>query len=183
MFKSNSKSTPPAKPVNKSAKPTKPTTPSSRVDTLIGKQTELLGDIRFSGGLHVDGTIKGKVLSSSDKGAVLSVSESGMVEGDVRVPHVVLNGTVTGDVHATERLQLSEKARVTGNVYYKIIEMASGAAVNGQMVHEGAEYLEHVGDAKPGGGERAKQGKGGGNAQGNQRGDMVTERNPVAKVS
>lgn len=117
---------------------------ANRVDTLIGKQTELLGDVRFSGGLHVDGSIKGKVIAASDKNAVLSVSESGNVEGDVRVPNVVLNGTVTGDVHASVRLQLSEKARVTGNVYYQIIEMASGAAVNGQMVHEGEDHPDSV---------------------------------------
>lgn len=117
--------------------PTKPT--NNAVDTLIGRQTELLGDVRFSGGLHVDGKIKGKVLAASDKTAVLSVSESGAIEGDVRVPHIVLNGTVVGDVHASERISLSVKARVTGNVYYKVIEMASGAAVNGQLVHEGDE--------------------------------------------
>ena len=127
MFNSN-KSTPPA------SKPS-----GNAVDTLIGRQTELLGDVRFSGGLHVDGKIKGKVIAAADKTAVLSVSESGSVEGDVRVPHIVLNGTVIGDVHASERLSLSVRARVTGNVYYKVIEMASGAAVNGQMVHEGDE--------------------------------------------
>lgn len=128
MFSSNNKSTPtPSKPTN------------NAVDTLIGRQTELLGDVRFSGGLHVDGKIKGKVLAASDKTAVLSVSESGAIEGDVRVPHIVLNGTVVGDVHASERISLSVKARVTGNVYYKVIEMASGAAVNGQLVHEGDE--------------------------------------------
>lgn len=144
MFKSNKK---PAPAANHSVTKGK-AVPANRVDTLIGKQTELLGDVRFSGGLHVDGTIKGKVMAASDKNAVLLVSESGNVEGDVRVPHVVLNGTVTGDVHASVRLQLSERARVTGNVYYQIIEMASGAAVNGQMVHEG-EDQSHAGAAKP----------------------------------
>lgn len=125
---------------NKVAKPAKPT---STVDTLIGRQSELSGDIRFAGGLHVDGKIKGKVIAESDKNAVLSISESGSVEGDIRVPHVVLNGTVEGDVHAAARITLSAKARVNGNVYYKLIEMTSGAMVNGQMVYEG-ESAEKV---------------------------------------
>ncbi|HEX4895165.1 MAG TPA: polymer-forming cytoskeletal protein [Solimonas sp.] len=112
---------------------------ATSVDTLIGRQTEILGDVRFSGGLHVDGKIKGKVLAQSDKAASLSVSESGSVEGDVRVPNVVLNGAVIGDVHASEKLTLAAKARVTGNVYYRIIEMEGGAMVNGQMVHEANE--------------------------------------------
>lgn len=109
---------------------------SSSVDTLIGRHTEVLGDVRFSGGLHVDGKVKGKVLTSGEKASSLSVSESGAIEGDVRVPHIVLNGTVIGDVHASEKITLAAKARVTGNVYYKIIEMEGGAQVNGQLVHE-----------------------------------------------
>jgi len=106
------------------------------VDTLIGRQTEILGDVRFSGGLHVDGKIKGKVDASGDKGSSLSVSESGCIEGDVRVPNIVLNGQVLGDVHAQGKITLASKARVVGNVYYRILEMEGGAAVNGQLVHE-----------------------------------------------
>jgi len=115
---------------------TKGTPASTSVDTLIGRQTEVLGDVRFSGGLHVDGKIKGKVLTSGEKSSSLSVSESGTIEGDVSVPHIVLNGTVIGDVHASEKITLAAKARVVGNVYYKIIEMEGGAQVNGQLVHE-----------------------------------------------
>jgi cytoskeletal protein CcmA (bactofilin family) len=109
---------------------------ASSVDTLIGRQTEVLGDVHFSGGLHVDGKIKGKVIAKSEKAASLSVSETGCIEGDVRVPNIVLNGTVSGDVHASEKITLAAKARVTGNVFYKIIEMEGGALVNGSMVHE-----------------------------------------------
>lgn len=130
--------------------PSKPN--SATVDTLIGRHTEVAGDIRFSGGLHVDGRIKGKVVATGDKAAVLSVSETGSIEGDVRVPVVVLNGTVIGDVHAAERLSLSVKARVTGNVYYKVLEMASGAKVNGQLVHEESSPQAITHDAGSGGG-------------------------------
>jgi len=123
--------------VSNNTKPSKPAKATSTVDTLIGRQSELTGDIRFAGGLHVDGKVKGKVMADSDKNAVLSISESGTVEGDIRVPHVVLNGTVEGDVHASQRITLSAKARVNGNVYYKLIEMTSGAMVNGQLVYDG----------------------------------------------
>ncbi|MCI0354087.1 MAG: polymer-forming cytoskeletal protein [Acidobacteria bacterium] len=113
-------------------------TVTSSVDTLVGRQTEVHGDVRFTGGLHLDGTIKGKILADG-KDAVLSISESGKVEGDVRVPNLVLNGVIQGDVYATQRLNLSSKGRVNGNVYYKVIEMNSGATINGQLVHETAE--------------------------------------------
>ena len=110
------------------------------VDTLIGRQTEVLGDVRFAGGLHVDGKIKGSVTTlGADKSATLSVSETGAIEGDVRVPTMMLNGTVIGDVRATERLSLAAKARVTGNVYYKVLQMEPGAMINGQLLYEGSE--------------------------------------------
>jgi cytoskeletal protein CcmA (bactofilin family) len=122
---------------------------ASAVDTLIGRQTEIHGDVRFSGGLHIDGKVVGKVSVLTDKNATLSVSETGAIEGDVRAPTVVLNGQVTGDVHASEHLTLGSKARVTGNVYYGIIEMTGGAKINGQMVHEGDEAIAALTHAKP----------------------------------
>jgi len=91
---------------------------------------------RFSGGLHIDGTVKGKVSAPDSAEATLSVSESGVIEGDVEVARIVLNGSVQGDVHASAMLTLDAKARVNGNVHYRAIEMASGATINGQMVHE-----------------------------------------------
>lgn len=107
------------------------------VDSLIGRQTEILGDVRFSGGLHLDGRIKGVVsVSGGDASATLSISETGAVEGDIRVPNVILNGTVIGDVHATEKLVLNAKARVSGNVHYKLLQMEPGATINGQLVHD-----------------------------------------------
>ena len=109
---------------------------ATRIDTLVGPNTELRGDVQFSGGLHVDGTIKGNVTAVDDPSSVVSVSERGTIEGEVKVNFIVLNGTVVGDVHAHEHIELAPNARVTGNVYYNLIEMAMGAEVNGQLVHE-----------------------------------------------
>ena len=108
---------------------------TTKIDTLIGRKSEMLGDVNFSGGLHVDGTVKGNVVSEEDPSSVLTLSETGTVEGEVRVPNVVLNGTVIGDVHAKHHIELASNARITGNVYYSLIEMAMGAEVNGNLVH------------------------------------------------
>lgn len=113
------------------------TTKSAKIDTLIGQNTEIRGDVVFSGGLHVDGTLKGNVIADQDSGSVLSVSERGLIEGDVRVPNVVMNGSVVGDVYVSNHIELAPQARVKGNVYYKVIEMARGAEVNGNLVHRG----------------------------------------------
>ena len=108
---------------------------SARVDTIIGQQTRIEGDVHFTGGLLVDGKIKGGVIAEAGSASVLTVSEHGCIEGDVRVPTVILNGAVTGDVCSDEHIELAAKARVDGDVYYKLIEMAMGAAVNGSLVH------------------------------------------------
>jgi cytoskeletal protein CcmA (bactofilin family) len=115
----------------------KPKTAGAKVDTIIGQQSRIEGDVHFSGGLHVDGRIKGNIIAADGSASVLTVSEHGDIEGDVRVPTVILNGTVTGDVHSEERIELAAKAKVNGNVYYSLIEMAMGAAVNGSLVHRG----------------------------------------------
>ena len=109
---------------------------STKIDSLVGRNTELQGDIRFSGGLHVDGVLKGNVISETGSASVLTLSEHGTIEGEVKVPNVILNGVVVGDVHASEHVELAPNARVTGNVYYSLIEMAMGAEVNGSLVHK-----------------------------------------------
>ena len=106
------------------------------IGTLVGAETRVNGDIEFTGGFHVDGYVKGNVWSTKDDQSMLSISERGCVEGSVIVAHVVLNGTVKGDVRATERVELGPKARVIGNVQYKLIEMSIGAEVNGKLIHE-----------------------------------------------
>ena len=109
---------------------------SSKIDTLIGQGVEVTGDVKFEGGLHLDGTIKGNVSTAdSVEGAVLVISERGRVEGDVHVAYAVINGEVSGNVYASEKLELSANARISGNVEYNLLEMVSGAEINGQMLH------------------------------------------------
>lgn len=114
---------------------------TTKIDSLIGRNSEVHGDVRFNGGLHVDGRIRGNVLADADSGSVLTLSEHGTIEGEVKVPNVVLNGVVHGDVRAAVHIELASNARVTGNVYYALIEMAIGAEVNGNLVRE-ADELE-----------------------------------------
>jgi len=110
------------------------TAPGGRIDTLVARTTRLQGDVYFVGGLHLDGRVKGNVRSEPGASATLSVSEHGSVEGSVDVPVVVLNGTVKGDIRASERVVLGAQARVHGNVYYGVIEMEMGAEVCGKLI-------------------------------------------------
>lgn len=114
----------------------KPRRPTGNFDTLISSRTTLRGDVHFSGGLHVDGHIRGKVLAEEGSDAVLRISEVGEITGDISAPHVIINGTVNGDVYSTAHLELAEKAAINGNVYYNLIQMAMGSSVNGNLVHQ-----------------------------------------------
>jgi cytoskeletal protein CcmA (bactofilin family) len=107
---------------------------NARVDTLIGRSARIQGDVEFSGGLHIDGQVTGNVRVLPSGEASVSVSEHGVIEGSVEAPQVVLNGTVNGDIIATDRVVLGAKARVRGNVCYGVIEMALGAEITGRLI-------------------------------------------------
>lgn len=106
------------------------------VETLVGSNTKVSGDLHFSGGCHIDGTVEGNVTADAEGHAALTVSEDGCIDGGVTVPYVLLNGVVRGDVYANQRVELGPTARVVGNVYYNLIEMAIGAEINGKLVHQ-----------------------------------------------
>ncbi len=106
------------------------------VDTLVGSNTKVNGDLNFEGGCHVDGTVNGNVSADTESNSALSVSEDANIKGGVTVPYVVLHGIVRGDVFASKRVELGPTARVIGNVYYNLIEMAIGAEINGKLVHQ-----------------------------------------------
>ncbi len=106
-----------------------------QLDTLIGQQTHIEGNIAFYGGLRVDGIITGNVTSSEDSNAVLTLSEAGKIEGDVRVPNMIINGTILGNLYSTGHLELAENTQITGNVYYALLQMEEGAQINGNLIH------------------------------------------------
>lgn len=110
---------------------------TAQIDSLIGQNSEIHGDVIFKGGLHIDGKVKGSVIAEEGGGdSILTLSDRGMVEGEVKVPNVVVNGTIIGDVHAMTHIEVASKARIHGNIYYSLIEMAMGAEVNGTLVHK-----------------------------------------------
>jgi cytoskeletal protein CcmA (bactofilin family) len=110
--------------------------PCNTIDTLIGVKAEIKGDVNFSGGLRIDGKIKGNITARGDTSSTLVLSEQAVITGNITVPHMVINGTVKGSVRASERIVLQAKADITGDVTYKTIEMALGATVNGSLVRE-----------------------------------------------
>lgn len=109
--------------------------PKNRIDTLIGAATRIDGNVSFSGGVRVDGEVTGNIIATPGKASTLVLSEHGRVNGEINVTHLVVNGVVDGSVCAAEYLELQSKARVTGDVHYKNLEIQLGAIVEGKLIH------------------------------------------------
>ena len=110
--------------------------PQTRIDSLIGAGTTIEGNICFTGGLRVDGQVRGNVTSADDKPGTLVLSNQARIEGEIRVAHAVINGTVIGAVNAIEYVELQGKANVTGDVQYRTLEIQLGAVVQGRLVYQ-----------------------------------------------
>lgn len=127
--------------------------PVETIDTLIGTGSVLQGDLEFTGGLRVDGHVKGHVSAQDSNNGMLVLSESGIIEGDISVPHVVINGTVKGNIASTGHVELQANAKITGDIHYKAVEMELGAVLNGSLV---SDANSPVYDVIPGGAEKVE---------------------------
>ena len=112
----------------------KHTAPQKRIDSLIGAGTVVNGNVTFTGGLRIDGEVHGNVIAANGDPSPLVISEQARVDGEIRVSHVVINGKVDGPVTADDYLELQPKARVTGDVTYKTLEMHVGAVLRGRLL-------------------------------------------------
>ena len=127
----------------------KPGAKPQSIDSLIGAGTVIEGNISFSGGLRIDGTVRGNIASTGDQPGMLVISEHADVAGEIRVNHVVVNGRIEGPVHASESLDLQSKAHVTGDVHYRRLEIQGGAVIQGMMVCNAAAQSDKVVQLKP----------------------------------
>jgi cytoskeletal protein CcmA (bactofilin family) len=123
--------------------------PQNRIDCLIGAGTVIEGSVTFTGGLRIDGKVRGNLIAAADKPGTLVVSEQAHVDGEIHVSHAVINGTVTGPIHAAEYVELQAKANVTGDVHYKTLEVQLGAVVQGRLIHQAAGISDKVVQFKP----------------------------------
>ena len=117
--------------------------PLGRIDSLIGAGTRIEGSVYFTGGLRIDGEVKGSILAADGaSSSKLVLSEHARVEGAVNVAHLVTNGAVVGPVVVTESLEMQSKARIVGDVEYAVIEMHQGAVIEGRLLHSAGKPVE-----------------------------------------
>jgi len=127
--------------------------PQTQIDSLIGANATIGGDINFSGGLRIDGHVNGNVIATPGKPSTLVLSEHARVNGEVSVTHLVSNGMINGSVSVSEYLELQGKARVTGDIHYKTMQIQLGAIIEGRLIHGKSEVDDKVVAFKAGSGE------------------------------
>ncbi len=108
----------------------------STIDSLIGASTNIEGNVHFMGGLRIDGRVRGNVIAEPGSPSILVISEQAVIDGEVRAGHVVVNGVINGPVFSTDLIELQSKARISGDVHYKALEMMNGALVSGKLAHD-----------------------------------------------
>jgi cytoskeletal protein CcmA (bactofilin family) len=98
------------------------------VSGFIGGSTVVSGDAEFKGMLRIDGHFTGRV--RSEKGTLI-VSAGGVVDANVEVASAKVNGTINGDITASERIEFGRSARVRGNIQTPALVIEEGAIFEG----------------------------------------------------
>jgi len=106
------------------------------IGTLVGTGTTIEGTVAYTGGLRIDGVVKGDVRCASGDPGMVIISELGSVIGEVHAAHLVVSGQIDGPIHVSDVLELHPKARVTGDVHYRALEIHHGAVVEGRLIHD-----------------------------------------------
>jgi cytoskeletal protein CcmA (bactofilin family) len=127
--------------------------PQTQIDSLIGAGTTIEGNLNFSGGLRIDGQVNGNVVAAQGKPSTLVLSEHAQVNGEVNVTHLVINGSISGPVFASEYMELQSKAKVNGDVHYTTMEIQLGAIVDGRLIHSNTAGQDKVVSFKAGNSE------------------------------
>lgn len=158
--------------------------PVDTIDTLIGQKAVFKGDLEFTGGLRVDGHVKGNVIAKDESNSTVVVSESGEVEGNISVPHVVVNGTINGNIKSGGRVELQSKSKINGDVHYKAVEMELGASINGNLVCDSSSASGSTGiGSGPGSSGPSSSGPGGSTGLGSAGGKKPETTQPAAAKS
>jgi Integral membrane protein CcmA involved in cell shape determination len=127
-------------------------TDSAATDTYIGPGSAFEGRLESNGSIRIEGRVSGSVHSKGD----VSIGENGIVEADIQARNIVIAGTVTGNVQATEKLTIKPKGQLTGDILTALLEINEGARYEGtsrMMPASGASAQGQDGkkaDSKPG---------------------------------
>jgi len=106
---------------------------TTQIDSLIGSNLKIVGDLFFSGGLRIDGTVEGNVTGTHNEKSLMVLSKESHINGNVQSYDAVINGEIVGDVTISHFLELQSNAVIKGNISYRQLQMECGVVVDGNL--------------------------------------------------
>ena len=113
--------------------------PQGEITTLLGRGSEFEGKLTFEGTVRIDGKLSGEIFSED----VLVIGEGAQVNAEIDVGVIIVEGNVTGNIHAKRAVELHAPARVKGNIETPSLYIDKG------VVFEGFSKMENIGAATP----------------------------------
>jgi len=101
--------------------------PEDAIVSHLGKGAELTGEISFTNGLRVEGSIKGKIRSE----ALLEIGPEGRVDAEVNIRKIIVNGEFHGIIHASDRVEIHKDGKVFGEIFSPCLIIEAGATFDG----------------------------------------------------
>jgi cytoskeletal protein CcmA (bactofilin family) len=101
--------------------------------SILRADTNLTGDLFFSGKLHIFGSVTGNIISNEDSDSYLVLEKGSEISGEIRASYILVRSKVSGDIFCYKRLSLQTTATIQGDVHYKELEMQEGSTINGSL--------------------------------------------------
>ena len=118
--------------------------PARNSHSIIADNLHIVGDIRFSGTLRIDGRVDGKIETVSNHTGTLIISTNGQINGPVHVTNMVTNGVVNGKVYVESKLECRNNSKINGQVSYGSLDLDNGAIIEGRCSKHPTNTRKHT---------------------------------------
>jgi len=112
-----------------------------KLDTIIGPESILKGDLASKGTVRIDGEVEGNVSADS-----LIIGEAGSLIGDAAVREIIVIGRVAGSIRATDAVEIQHKAEVCGDIFAARITIAEGGRFDGRSTMQIQKKITYSGE-------------------------------------
>jgi cytoskeletal protein CcmA (bactofilin family) len=101
---------------------------NKKMESIIGKNSDISGELNVSGTLRIDGMVRGKLNAEC-----VIVSESAMVKGDIKARTIIVGGKVEGNLIGEEMIEIKPKGAVLGEIFTNKFFVIEGGTFNGRV--------------------------------------------------
>jgi len=115
-------------------------------ETIIGTSLRLDGNLLLRNSIRIDGVVNGNILQEDGCETTVAIAKGATVSGDIRAKHVIVSGTLQGNIFTSNRVELLETAFVSGDITYGTLGIQVGAKVEGNLRQVAADSPTQAAD-------------------------------------